>query len=35
MIILAGLAIENGDPDEIAAFAGELADHSLAELRGR
>jgi hypothetical protein len=33
--ILALPTIQNGDPDEIAAFASELLAHSLAELRGR
>ncbi|SFN00424.1 hypothetical protein [Methylobacterium pseudosasicola] len=33
--MLARPVIQNGDPDEIAAFAGELAAHSLAELQGR
>ena len=33
--MLALPVIQSGDSDEIAAFAGELAAHSLAELRGR
>ena len=35
LTILAGPTIENGDPDEIAAFAGELLAHAAAELAGR
>ncbi|KNY20262.1 hypothetical protein [Methylobacterium sp. ARG-1] len=33
--ILAGPTIENGDPDEIAAFAGQMLAHTAAELAGR
>lgn len=33
--LLAVTIIDNGDPDEIAEFAGELLAHSLAELQGR
>lgn len=35
LTILAGPTIENGDPDEIAAFAGEMGAHVVAELAGR
>ncbi|MHC2109277.1 hypothetical protein [Methylobacterium sp. CM6246] len=35
LTILAGPAIENGDPDEIAALAGEMAAHAVAERAGR
>ena len=35
LTILAGPTIENGDPDEIAAFAGEMLAHAAAELTGR
>ena len=35
LTILAGPTIENGDPDEIAAFAGEMLAHAAAELAGR
>ena len=35
LMILAGPTIENGDPDEIAAFAGEMGAHVVAELAGR
>jgi hypothetical protein len=35
LIILAGPTIENGGPDEIAAFAGEMGAHVVAELAGR
>ncbi len=33
--MLAATIIDNGDPDEIAAFAGELMAHASAELAGR
>ena len=35
LTILVGPTIENGDPDEITAFAGEMGAHVVAELAGR